>query len=173
MLEQSASSSVRAICATLKVMHPPPTVLPLRSEEVGMPASMQKHDFSAELSGLGYPGFAHLWARRRRNPAEVLLEALNEPNLDSRVADELPWLPMTYVDMDWDCLVRNAKVHDRQKLHGGFVVTMVYRFSRPTGELDVLEIAPSDAGRRMLESPKEGIGIFVTEDVRGFVQLQQ
>jgi hypothetical protein len=34
---------------------------------------------------------------------------------------------------------------------GGFVITTVYGFSRPTGDLDVLEIAPRDAGRVMLE----------------------
>jgi len=70
--------------------------------------------------GLGQPirtekaGFAHLRARRRRNPAEILFEALNQPDLDARVADGLPWLVMTYVDMDWDWLVRNPKVRDRQ-----------------------------------------------------------
>jgi hypothetical protein len=31
----------------------------------------------------------------------------------------------------------------RQDCIGGFVVTVVYGFSRPTGDLDVLEIAPS------------------------------
>ena len=39
---------------------------------------------------------------------------------------------------------------------GGFVVTMVYGFSRPTGDLDVLEIAPMDAGRAMLELGMQG-----------------
>ena len=34
---------------------------------------------------------------------------------------------------------------------GGFVVTMVYGFSRPTADLDVLEIAPREAGKAMLE----------------------
>ncbi len=38
----------------------------------------------------------------------------------------------------------------------GFVVTMVYGFSRPTGDLDVLEIAPRDAGRPMLELGMQG-----------------
>lgn len=28
-----------------------------------------------------------------------MLEALNEPNLDARVAKGLPWLALTYVDM--------------------------------------------------------------------------
>jgi hypothetical protein len=39
---------------------------------------------------------------------------------------------------------------------GGFVVTMVYGSSRPTGDLDVLEIAPRDAGRAMLELGMRG-----------------
>jgi hypothetical protein len=30
---------------------------------------------------------------------------------------------------------------------GGFVVTMVYGFSRPTADLDVLEIAPKEASK--------------------------
>ena len=33
---------------------------------------------------------------------------------------------------------------------GGFVVTVVYGFARPTADLDVLEIAPREAGRPML-----------------------
>jgi hypothetical protein len=39
---------------------------------------------------------------------------------------------------------------------GGFVVTMVYGFSRPTGDLDVLEIAPMDPGRSILELGMQG-----------------
>jgi hypothetical protein len=40
---------------------------------------------------------------------------------------------------------------------GGFVVTVVYGFSRPTGDLDVLEIAPRDAGRPVLELGMQGV----------------
>jgi transcriptional regulator with XRE-family HTH domain len=115
--------SERFVRKALKVVNLPATALPLRSEEVGMPASSRKRDFSLELSALGYPRFAYLRARRRRNPAEVLLEALNEPTLDARVAEGLPWLAMTYVDMGWDWLVRNAKVRDRQN-RLGFAVSL-------------------------------------------------
>jgi transcriptional regulator with XRE-family HTH domain len=106
--------SERFVRKAFKVLSLPATALPLRSGEVAMRAPSQKRDFSAELGALGYPGFSYLRARRQRNPAELLLEALNQPNLDARVAEGLPWLVMTYVDMDWDWLVRNAKVHDRQ-----------------------------------------------------------
>jgi transcriptional regulator with XRE-family HTH domain len=102
----------------LKVLDLPPTALPLQSEQAAMRRSLQQRDFSAELGALGYPGLSYLRARRRRNPAQVLLEALSEPNLDARVAEGLPWLALTYVDMDWDWLVRNAKLHDRQNRLG-------------------------------------------------------
>lgn len=39
---------------------------------------------------------------------------------------------------------------------GGFVVTMVHGFSRPTGDLDVLEIAPRDASQPLLELGMQG-----------------
>jgi Nucleotidyltransferase of unknown function (DUF6036) len=39
---------------------------------------------------------------------------------------------------------------------GGFVISMVYGFSRPTADLDVLEIAPREAGRPMLELGRQG-----------------
>ena len=61
-----------------------------------------------------------------------------------------PWLSflraldsMAHEDVRLDCM-------------GGFVVTTVYGFSRPTGDLDVLEIAPRDAGRAMLELGMRG-----------------
>jgi hypothetical protein len=44
----------------------------------------------------------------------------------------------------------------RMDCMGGFVVSMVYGFSRPTGDLDVLEIAPREAGRPILELGMQG-----------------
>jgi transcriptional regulator with XRE-family HTH domain len=107
----------------LKVLNLPPTALPLRSEPAVTSASFHKYDFGAELGALGYPGFTYLRARRRQNPAQVLFDALNRPDLDSRVAEGLPWLALTYVDMDWGWLVRNAKLRDRQN-RLGFAVSL-------------------------------------------------
>ena len=39
---------------------------------------------------------------------------------------------------------------------GGFVISMVYGFSRPTADLDVLEIAPGEAGIPILELGMKG-----------------
>jgi transcriptional regulator with XRE-family HTH domain len=106
----------------LKVLDLPATALPLQSP-TGGPTSSSGHDYGADLAALGYPGFAYLRTKVRMNPAGVLLAALSEPNLDARVAEGLPWLALTYVDMDWDWLVRNAKVSDVQN-RLGFAVSL-------------------------------------------------
>ena len=130
--------SERLVRKAAKVLNLPATALPLRSGEVAMPASSRKRDFSADLGALGYPGFSYLRARRRRNPAEVLLEALNQPNLDARVVEGLPWLAMTYADMDWDWLVRNAKVRDRQN-RLGFALSLASELSERKKESERTE----------------------------------
>ena len=52
----------------------------------------------------------------------------------------------------------DSAVHEEVRLNcmGGFVITMVYRFSRPTEDLDVLEIAPKEIGRSILELGMRG-----------------
>ena len=123
MLERGHRAvSNRLARKALNVLDLPPTALPLQSSTGGSPSS-GRHDYGADLAALGYPGFAYLRTKVRRNPASVLLDALNEPNLDSRVAEGLPWLALTYVDMDWDWLVRNAKVSDVQN-RLGFAVAL-------------------------------------------------
>jgi hypothetical protein len=42
------------------------------------------------------------------------MEALDSENLDSRVLEALPWLPVAYPEMNWTWLIFNAKVRDRQ-----------------------------------------------------------
>ena len=74
-----------------------------------MTGPIQKRDFAAELGTLGYPDFSYLKATMTPKPDEVLLDALGEPDLDARVLEGLPWLALTYMDMDWDWLVQNAK----------------------------------------------------------------
>jgi transcriptional regulator with XRE-family HTH domain len=105
----------------VQTLHAPPTALPLRALAFERPLASEK--LSLQLTALGYPGFAHLRARARRNPAEVLLTALHAANLETRVTEGLPWLALAYADMDWDWVVQNAKLHDKQN-RLGFVVTL-------------------------------------------------
>ena len=100
----------------------PPTVLPFRSPESwALGANVEA--WARCLGALGYPGFSYLKARPDRNPADLLLNALMQPDLDSRVTAGLPWLAFNYTDMNWDWLVRNAKVYDLQN-RLGFTVTL-------------------------------------------------
>lgn len=109
----------------VEVLHASPTTLPLREDWVNPPSDSDK--LRSELAGLGYPGFAHVRGRVRHNPAEVLLNALNKSELDTRVVEGLPWLAFTYADLDWDWAVQNAKLHDLQN-RLGFVTTLASQF---------------------------------------------
>ncbi len=48
----------------------------------------------------------------------MLLHALDTEDLNARVTEALPGLPLTYPDMDWDWLTLRAKMRDRQNRLG-------------------------------------------------------
>jgi Rad3-related DNA helicase len=102
-------------------------------------------DFLAhELASLGYPGFAHLHGRARKaNPADFLLTALGQRNLEARVAEGLPWLVLRYPDMPLDWLVREARARTLQN-RLGFVVTLGRRAAR-RDDLQPLEQTLADS----------------------------
>ena len=104
----------------MQVYELPPTVL--RVHEVKQDVSA---DFLArELALLGYPGFAHLRrGGQKMNPAEFLLTALAQPNLEARVAEGLPWVVLKYPELPVDWLVREARANNLQN-RLGFVVTL-------------------------------------------------
>ena len=92
-----------------------PTVLPLgKLQKRADPDSLAR-----QLASLGYPGFAHFRAGTRKvNPATFLLTALSQDNLEARVAEGLPWVVSHYPDMDFDWLVRQARVYNLQNRLG-------------------------------------------------------
>jgi len=109
----------------------PPTALPLRAQVLDAPGESEK--LSLQLAALGYPGFAYQRSKTRRNPAAVLLTGLNADNLDTRVTEGLPWLALAYADMDWDWVVQNAKLLDRQN-RVGFVVALASQLASKSGD---------------------------------------
>jgi transcriptional regulator with XRE-family HTH domain len=98
-----------------------PLALPMHGQKDW--AGMDGLKFSHQLAGLDYPGFAYLRARATWNPAELLLAALTKDNLESRSAEALPWLVLSYSNMDWNWVVRQSKMHDVQN-RLGFVLTL-------------------------------------------------
>ena len=79
-----------------------------------------------DLGRLGYPGFAYMRGGWLKNPGEVLLTALAQPNLDSRLAEALPWLLLHYSDVDSDWLVTQARLLNLTN-RLGFVVDLAKR----------------------------------------------
>jgi transcriptional regulator with XRE-family HTH domain len=93
-----------------------PTLLPPMTDR-----HQNDSELAEELGAMEYPGFAYLNRVPTRNPAEVLLDALDRPDLDTRVSEGLPWLPLRYPRMDWDWLTKEVKQRNRQN-RLGFVV---------------------------------------------------
>jgi transcriptional regulator with XRE-family HTH domain len=81
-----------------------------------------------ELGAMGYPGFAYLAEKPKRNPAELLLDALDRPDLSTRIAEGLPWVPLRYPDLDWKWLVAEMKLRNRQN-RLGFVVGLALQLA--------------------------------------------
>lgn len=117
------------------LLNAPATTLPLREESLAVATSgvAGSERVRRELAALGYPGFAHLRGGTRRNPAEVLLHALNEDELESRASEGLPWLALKYPELDWDWLVDGVKLRDRQN-RLGFVVTLAGQLAVRAGD---------------------------------------
>jgi len=135
MLETgSRAVSKSFVRKALRVLDLSPTALPLPLPSGRAATFSRNHDFGADLAALGYPKFAYLGTKVRRNPAGVLLYALNEPDLDARVAEGLPWLALTYFDLDWEWLVRNAKLEDRQN-RLGFAVALASEVAEGRGDV--------------------------------------
>ena len=75
-------------------------------------------------ASLGYPGFAYLrGGGYKANPAMVVLDALLQRNLETRLSEALPWVVATYPNLQWDWLVQQAKLNDIQN-RLGFVVDL-------------------------------------------------
>ncbi|HVP53171.1 MAG TPA: helix-turn-helix transcriptional regulator [Terriglobales bacterium] len=104
----------------VKVLKLRPTVLPLREKT---PGKVNPQSLARQFASLGYPGFAYLRATRKRNPAEVLLTALAQNDLESRLTEALPWLLLHYADMSPEWLVEQARLHNLSN-RLGFVVTL-------------------------------------------------
>jgi transcriptional regulator with XRE-family HTH domain len=100
------------------------TELPMRDKQ-----SQSGMDYAQELSRLGYPGFAHFQnGEPSWNPAQLLVNALSENDLDRRVVEGLPWLVLRYAEMDWDWVRREAKLRDLQN-RLGFTLALARRLA--------------------------------------------
>ena len=120
LLESGRRTTAPLARRLMQVYDLSPTVLPVEVVRENVTVEFLAH----ELASLGYPGFAHLRGKAKRaNPAEFLLTALGQRNLEARVAEGLPWLVLQYPDMPLEWLVREARARILQN-RLGFVVTL-------------------------------------------------
>ena len=114
----------------VKVLKVRPTVLPLHEK---LPLKFDPQHLAQQLASLGYPGFAYLPATQKRNPAAVLLTALSQDDLECRLTEALPWLLLSYPDMNREWLVEQARVRNLSN-RLGFVVTLAKEASARMGD---------------------------------------
>jgi transcriptional regulator with XRE-family HTH domain len=107
--ERAVSSELAS--RAVEVFEVPATALPLSEYR---PRVHDAGFFQTILGSLGYPGFAYLRGSVRLNPVELLMDALDSDDLDSRVTEALAWLPLAYPHLNWDWLTANAKLRNRQ-----------------------------------------------------------
>jgi hypothetical protein len=114
-------------------------VAQLRATPEQLPVSLDtRHsddELAADLGALGYPDYSYLRSKPR-NPAEVLFDAIDRPNLEARLVEALPWLPLRYSNMDWTWLTTQAKVNNRQN-RLGFVVALSAGVAKKQAKRDV------------------------------------
>ena len=70
------------------------------------------------LGSLGYPGFAYFGLDESVDPAELLLDAIDRDDLDSRVREGLVWIPRRFPDLNWESLLSEAQRRNRQNRLG-------------------------------------------------------
>jgi transcriptional regulator with XRE-family HTH domain len=125
--ERAVSSELAS--RTIEVLEVPATALPLTEYQSHV---RDTGFFQAMLGTLGYPGFAYLRGSARQNPTELLMEALDSDDLDSRVTEAMAWLPLAYPNLNWDWLTANAKLRDRQN-RLGFLVALARQAAERDG----------------------------------------
>jgi transcriptional regulator with XRE-family HTH domain len=105
-------------CLAATAYRLPATALPIPESNLG--EAVDPDLLARQLAGLAYPGFAHLRSRKA-NPAAVILSALLQKDLETRLAEALPWVLLTYPDMNWSWLINQAKLADVQNRLGFLV----------------------------------------------------
>jgi transcriptional regulator with XRE-family HTH domain len=114
-----------------KVYGLPPTALPVHETTTSSEVSDASR-LARQLSGLGYPGFAHLRSDQT-NPAALVLRSLVQDDLEVRLTEALPWVLGTYPDLSWSWLMDQVKLKDVQN-RLGFLVGMTKELAVSRGK---------------------------------------
>lgn len=97
-------------------------------------------DLQRNLAFLGYPGFGYVRSGAVSNPAAVVLNAIVQRDLDTRLVEALPWVLSRYTDLNWEWLRDHAKLNNAQN-RLGYLVHLAEQIARalPAHE-DLVEV---------------------------------
>ncbi len=112
--------------------HLSPTEMPV-SENLFDVQAVSNDELGTDLATLGYPGYSHMKRSKPKHPAVVLLSALKGNDREPRDMEALPWIVLTFSNMDWPRLVKAAKVNDLQN-RLGFVTTVAREVTESRGD---------------------------------------
>lgn len=117
----------------VRIFNLPPTVLPLDTNSNAAKTKTKNADFlDLQLAALGYPKFSYLKKNKKLkklNPAIILITALQTNDLGSRTLEALPWLIFNFAEMNWEAVVKEAKLSDAQNKFG-FLISLAYEKAR-------------------------------------------
>ena len=133
-------------------------------------------DFAQELANLGYPGLAHYQnGEPSWNPAQLLMLALAQNQLDRRLAEALPWLVFRYYQMDWQWVCREAKLQDLQN-RLGFTLLLAKELAAQKQHLEVvhrLSVVEQELRRSLLVKEDTYCNDRMTESERRWLRKQR
>ena len=139
-----------------------PTALPLQVDAV---RSWNSKSLAKALANLGHDAFQHLSGRPRFNPAVVLLAAISH-DVEVRVLESLPWLVVKYYDLDWEWLIREAKIRDAQN-RLGFVVTLGLRSAESGAQRKLREVEEALNRARLVHDHSQN---YLSKPVLGWLR---
>ena len=139
-----------------------PTALPLRVDAV---KSWNSKSLAKAIANLGYPGFQHRAGAPRFNPAVVLLAAISH-DVEVRVLESLPWLAVKYYDLDWEWLIREAKIRDAQN-RLGLVITLGLRIAESAAQRKLREVEEALNRARLVHDHSQN---YLSEPVLGWLR---
>jgi transcriptional regulator with XRE-family HTH domain len=121
-------------------------LLPVTSAPDQSPVA-DESKLASELAALGYPGLSHLKSGvKKKNPAELLLSALGNDNLDSRLVEALPWVVLKFPNLNWHWLTQAAKLRDLQN-RLGYVTNVARRLAELRGEREKAVLLATEESR--------------------------
>ncbi|MBK7392725.1 MAG: helix-turn-helix transcriptional regulator [Chloracidobacterium sp.] len=158
----------------VKKMDLQPTELSAKAKEYKV-AKVSDDQLTADLAALGYKGFSHWKPSQLKNPADVLLSALNADKRDARLVEALPWLLFEFPDLEWNSVVMTAKAHDLQN-RLGFVTNVARRMAERYGKgttAQKLETVESKLERSRLEKEETLCKETMTQAERKWLKAQR